>query len=59
MNAYIFNACLLLGWLLVLAGGCLFNVAAGLVGAGLLLLVLVVLVARHAGVYVPKKREAD
>jgi len=58
MNAHLFNACLLVGWLLVLAGGCMLNVGAGLVGGGLLLLALVFVVARVAGVYVPKK-DAD
>lgn len=55
MNAHLFNACLFCGWLLVLAGGCLINVGAGLIGSGLLLLTLVIFVARLAGVYVPGK----
>lgn len=53
MNAHLFNACLLIGWLLVLAGGCLVHVGYGLVFAGLLLLVVVLFVSRMAGVYLP------
>jgi hypothetical protein len=59
MNAHIFNACLLIGWLLASAGGVMLNVGAGLVGGGLLLLVIVLLVARIAGVYLPKPKEGD
>ncbi|WP_316150445.1 hypothetical protein [Cupriavidus sp. BIC8F] len=58
MNVHLFNGCLLAGWLLALVGGCLLNVGAGLVGGGLLLIALVFVVARVAGVYVPKK-DAD
>ncbi|AQW29048.1 hypothetical protein ACEQ38_09205 [Ralstonia syzygii subsp. celebesensis] len=53
MNAHLFNACLLIGWLLVLAGGCLVHVGYGLAFAGLLLLVVVLFVSRMAGVYLP------
>jgi hypothetical protein len=53
MNANIFNICLLIGWLLALAGGVYLNVGAGLVAGGILLLVIVFAVARVAGVYVP------
>jgi len=53
MNAHIFNICLLLGWLFVLAGGIYLNVGAGLVAGGVLLLGIVFAVARMAGVYVP------
>jgi hypothetical protein len=53
MNAHIFNICLLVGWLLTLAGGVYMNVGAGLVGGGVLLLVVVFAVARMAGVYMP------
>lgn len=59
MNARLFNACLLLGWLLVIAGGCLVNVGYGLVFAGLLLLVMVFIVARVAGVYVPERKDDE
>lgn len=58
MNVHVFNATLLVGWLLVLAGGIVLNVGAGLLGAGLLLIVLVFAVARVAGgVFVPRKEE--
>lgn len=54
MNIHIFNAGLLLGWLLVLVGGVLVHPGAGLIGAGVLLLVLVFLSVRLAGgVFVP------
>ncbi|MGO4154350.1 hypothetical protein [Cupriavidus sp. YAF13] len=62
MNARLFNVCLLLGWLLVLAGGCLLNAGAGLIFAGLLMLALVLIVARMAGIYVsakPDDKDAD
>ncbi|MER2537648.1 MAG: hypothetical protein ABTQ26_00250 [Azonexus sp.] len=51
MNIKIFNACLLIGWLLVLAGGLLINPGPGLIGAGLLLVILVLIVSRLAGIY--------
>lgn len=54
MHIHVFNACLLVGWLLVLVGGVLLNVGAGLVGAGSLLLVLAFISARMGGVYAPK-----
>lgn len=54
MHARAFNACLLLGWLLVLVGGVLIHPGAGLVGAGVLLLVLVFASANLAGgIYLP------
>jgi hypothetical protein len=61
MNLAVFNACLLIGWLLVLAGGVWLNPGAGLAVAGLLLIVLTLLSARIAGGLVvpePKKAEA-
>lgn len=58
MHVHVFNVCLLLGWLLVLAGGVLLNVGAGLAAAGALLIVLVLVSARVAGgLYVPKLKE--
>lgn len=56
MNAIIFNASLLIGWLMVLVGACLRDLAAGLVAGGLLLLVIVALVVRIGGVYMSKPR---
>ncbi|MGP8437174.1 hypothetical protein ACT2FY_12980 [Paraburkholderia fungorum] len=59
MNAYIFNACLLIGWLLALAGGLLLNPGAGLIFAGLLLLAIVLVVTRMVGIYVPSREKKD
>lgn len=57
MNIHIFNAGLLTGWLLVLAGGVLVHPGAGLIGAGVLLLVLVFLSVRVAGgVFAPQAK---
>ncbi|HDR9185276.1 TPA: hypothetical protein QDB06_005917 [Burkholderia vietnamiensis] len=55
MNANIFNACLLIGWLLALAGGIWLNPGVGLAAGGLLLIVIAFVVARVAGIYVPQK----
>ena len=54
MNARLFNACLLIGWLLVVAGGCLVRISYGLIGGGLLLLALTLLTAWLGGIYMPK-----
>lgn len=51
MNIKIFNACLLVGWLLVLAGGIWLDPGLGLIAAGLLLIVLVLVVSHMAGIY--------
>jgi heme A synthase len=60
MNLNVFNLALLLGWLLVLIGGCLWHPAAGLAVAGLLLIILTIYVARLAGgVYSSKKSEGE
>jgi hypothetical protein len=53
MNINHFNAALILGWLLVLIGGCLLNPGAGLAVGGLLLIALVIGAARAAGLYDP------
>ena len=53
MNIHIFNACLLIGWLLVLVGGVLVSPGIGLACAGLLLLVLAFISARLGGLYSP------
>ncbi len=54
MHVNIFNACLLLGWILVLGGGVWINTGVGLAAAGLLLIVLALVSARIAGgIYVP------
>ena len=54
MNIHVFNAALLIGWLLVLAGGVLLNVGAGLVAAGVLLILLVFVGVRLGGLNGPK-----
>ena len=56
MNLRIFNIAIAIGWLMVLAGGCLISVSWGLVGAGLLLLALTIGGARLAGVYAPQHK---
>ena len=54
MSIYAFNAGLLIGWLLVLAGGLLISPGWGLGVAGALLIALVLLSVRVAGgLYVP------
>jgi hypothetical protein len=52
MQTSVFNACLLLGWGLVLVGGIVLNPGAGLLGAGLLLIALAMLGAKIGGLYV-------
>jgi hypothetical protein len=56
MNYLVFNACVLLGWLMATGGLFLASVQAGLVGGGLLLLTIVAAVTRMSGVFVPKAR---
>lgn len=56
MNVHVFNAALVLAWLLVSAGAGLLHPAAGLIVAGLLLLGLVFVSVRLAGgVYAPQR----
>lgn len=55
MSVATFNASLLIGWIMVLIGGVLLNVGAGLMFGGLLLLVMVFVVARIAGVFSGQK----
>ena len=55
MSVATFNASLLIGWIMVLIGGVLINVGAGLMFGGLLLLVMVFVVARIAGVFPGQK----
>ena len=53
MNSHVLNACLLVGWIMATAGGCMWNIAAGIGGGGLLLLIMTVCLAKFAGVYIP------
>lgn len=53
MNLYVFNVCVLLGWLLTSIGACLWSVHWGMMIAGLLLLVLTLFLARLAGLRAP------
>ncbi|QBQ96291.1 hypothetical protein [Paraburkholderia pallida] len=49
MNIKIFNVCLLLGWLMVLAGGIVIHPGWGIAVAGAILIVLTLLAAYLAG----------
>lgn len=51
MNVKLFNVCLLLGWLMVLAGGVVIHPGWGLAIAGALLLVLTLASAYLAGLH--------
>ena len=51
MNVKLFNLCLLLGWLMVLAGGVIINPGWGIALAGGLLLVLTLASAYLAGLH--------
>ena len=58
MHVNAFNACLFIGWLLVLAGGVWLNRGAGLAVAGVLLILLALLSARVAGgIYIPSEHQ--
>lgn len=58
MNVKIFNLCLLLGWLMVLAGGVVIHPGWGIAIAGLLLLVLTLASAYLAGLHDNTKSKA-
>ncbi len=49
VNIKVFNLCLLLGWLMVLAGGVVLNVGWGIIAAGALLIALTLVAAYLAG----------
>ena len=51
MNLSVFNAAILLGWILVLVGGVLIHVGLGLMLGGVALLVLVHLAVRMGGIH--------
>ena len=61
MDLRIFNIALLIGWTLVLIGGCVIHLGAGLAFAGLLLLAVTFAVSRMAGIYAApaEKKETD
>ena len=49
MHVYVFNVCLLVGWLLALVGGVMVNAGVGLACAGVLLIALTFVAVRVAG----------
>lgn len=55
MNIKHFNVCMLLGWLLLLAGGVLIHPGWGLAVAGGVLMATCALTAYLGGVYLPEK----
>jgi hypothetical protein len=57
MNLMFFNIAVAIGWLMVLAGACMFSAPAGLIVGGALLLALTFAGARMAGVYAKRKGE--
>lgn len=59
MNPLVFNICLLLGWLLVLAGLTLWSVPVGLAAAGLLLMAVTLYLARWVGVRAARPMEGN
>ena len=54
MNIKIFNACLLVGWLMVTIGGCILNIGAGLCAGGALLIGLTLAMVKIGGLFVAK-----
>lgn len=59
MSLTTFNAALLVGWLLILVGGVTYNLSAGLIFAGLILIIMVIVVSRIGGLYAKRQREID
>lgn len=59
MPLIVFNASLLIGWLLVLAGGMLVHPAWGLAVAGALLIVMAMVSAFLGGLYQARRPPAD
>lgn len=59
MNPFVFNACILIGWLMVLVGSCMASISIGLFFSGLLMVVLVLIVAHVAGVFAPRRGGDD
>lgn len=58
MNIKLFNVALLVGWLMVLAGGVVIHPGWGIALAGVLLIVLVLASAYLAGLYAPAAPKA-
>lgn len=58
MNIKVFNLCLVLGWLMVLAGGIVIHPGWGIAIGGALLVVLTLTGAYLAGVHVPPKKQS-
>jgi hypothetical protein len=57
VNINIFNACLLVGWIMVTAGAMIISIGAGLCAGGALLIGLTLVTARIGGLFIPKKGE--
>jgi hypothetical protein len=58
MDLRVLNVCLLLGWLMVTAGGIIVHPGWGIVGGGLTLIVLTVVMAIMGGVFQPRPKPA-
>lgn len=58
MDVKLFNLCLLLGWLMVLAGGVIIHPGWGIALAGVLLLLLTLASAYLAGLHEAKRTKA-
>jgi len=52
LNIKIFNACLLVGWVMATAGGMILNLGAGLCGGGVLLIALTIGMVKIGGLFV-------
>ena len=59
MSLTVFNACLLLGWMLFTGGLMLINIGAGLAAGGIAMTLLTVLLARTFGLTRPKARKPE
>lgn len=57
MTKNVFNACLLIGWLMIIGGLAIWSPAAALVVGGVLLMGITLLLAFRAGVCTPEKQE--
>lgn len=58
MNSFVFNASLLLGWMLIVVGvSGLASIWAGLLAGGVLLVVVTLLLAKWAGVQASPKKQ--